>query len=54
VVRVAADGDLFGIEADDFAAAVVDSTPPRVSREFSIGNMRVLDRIRNQIGLGWR
>jgi predicted dehydrogenase len=44
-------GDLYGIEADDFAAAALDGQPPRISREDSIGNMRVLDKMRRQIGL---
>jgi len=50
-VRVPVEGDLFGIEADDFANAVLDGTTPRVSREFTIGNMKVLDEVRKQIGL---
>jgi len=44
-------GDMYGIEADDFAAAVLDGQPPRISREDSIGNMRVLDEMRRQIKL---
>ncbi len=43
--------DLYGLEADDFAAAVFDGVPLRVSRADSIGNMRVLDELRLQIGL---
>lgn len=50
-VRVPVEGDLFGIEADDFANAVLDGSPPRVTRDFTIGNMKVLDEIRKQIGL---
>ena len=52
-VQVPADGDLFGIEADDFAAAAVDGAAPRLTREFTVGNMRVLDEIRRQINLNW-
>lgn len=52
-VSIPVDGDLFGIEADEFAAAVLDGTSPRVSREFTLGNMRVLDEVRRQIGLMW-
>lgn len=52
-VPVPVDGDLFGIEADDFASSVLDGAPPRVSREFSIGNLRVLDWVREKIGLTW-
>jgi predicted dehydrogenase len=44
-------GNLYGIEADDFAAAALDGDAPRISREESIGNMRVLDEMRRQIGL---
>jgi predicted dehydrogenase len=44
-------GHLYGIEADDFAAAALDGDEPRISRGESIGNMRVLDEMRRQIGL---
>jgi predicted dehydrogenase len=44
-------GHLYGIEADDFAAAALDGAPPRISPQESIGNMRVLDEMRRQIGL---
>jgi predicted dehydrogenase len=44
-------GDLYGIEADAFAGVVLDGKPPAVSREDSLGNMRVLDEMRRQIGL---
>jgi len=42
---------LYAMEADDFAAAVLDGAAPTVSRADSLGNMRVLDEIRRQIGL---
>jgi predicted dehydrogenase len=45
------EGDLFGIEADDFAAAILDGRLPRVSRDDSIGNMKVLDAMRLQLGI---
>jgi predicted dehydrogenase len=51
VRKVSAGMELYAMEADDFAASVLDSTPPRVSREDTLGNMRVLDEIRRQIGL---
>ncbi|MCS7033344.1 MAG: Gfo/Idh/MocA family oxidoreductase [Phycisphaerae bacterium] len=51
VVPIPVEGDLFGIEADEFAGAVLDGTPPRISREFTIGNMKVMDEIRRQIAL---
>ena len=44
---------LYGMEADDFAAAVFDSTPPRVTTQDTLGNMRVLDAIRAAVGLSF-
>jgi predicted dehydrogenase len=52
-VAVPVEGELFGIEADAFAAAVFDGVSFPVGREFTLGNMRVLDEIRRQIGLSW-
>ena len=43
--------ELYALEADDFAAAVQDAKPPRVSRELTLRNLRVLDEVRRQIGL---
>jgi hypothetical protein len=51
VRRVDAGGDLYGMEADDFAATILDGRPPRIGREESLGNMQVLDEMRGQIGL---
>jgi predicted dehydrogenase len=48
-----ADRDLYAMEADDFAEAVLDGKPPRISREDTLGNMHVLDQMRAQIGLRW-
>jgi predicted dehydrogenase len=48
-----ADRDLYAMEADDFAEAVLDGKPPRISRDDTLGNMRVLDQMREQIGLNW-
>jgi D-xylose 1-dehydrogenase (NADP+, D-xylono-1,5-lactone-forming) len=45
-VRVTVDGDLYGIEADAFAACVLDGKAPFVSHAETLGNMRVLDQIR--------
>ena len=50
---VDADRPLYALEADDFAATVRDGVPPRVSAEDSIANMRVLDRLRDRIGLSF-
>ena len=51
VRSIDAPGDLYQMEADDFAAAVLDSQRPRITPEDSVGNMRVLDEMRRQIGL---
>lgn len=48
---ISAGMDLYGVEADDFAAAALDGTPPRLTAADSIGNMRILDEMRRQIGL---
>jgi len=51
VRRLPATGPLYAIEADDFAATVLDGQPPRLDRRDTVGNMRVLDEMRRQIGL---
>lgn len=43
--------ELYALEADDFAAAVLDGKPPAVTEADTLGNMAVLDEIRRQIGL---
>ena len=48
---VDAGADVFGVEADDFAASVLDGRPPRVTRQDTMGNMQLLDRLRRQIGV---
>jgi predicted dehydrogenase len=48
---VDAAGDLYGLEADDFAACALDGRPPRVSRQETVGNIQLLERLRKQIGL---
>jgi predicted dehydrogenase len=50
---VNADRPLYLLEADDFAATVFDSARPAVTREDSIGNIKVLDEVRRQIGLAY-
>jgi D-xylose 1-dehydrogenase (NADP+, D-xylono-1,5-lactone-forming) len=50
VINVNVTDELYGLEADDFAAAVMDGKPQAVSAADSIGNMRVLDELRWQIG----
>jgi D-xylose 1-dehydrogenase (NADP+, D-xylono-1,5-lactone-forming) len=48
---VDADSELYAIEADDFATAVLDGKPPALTEADTLGNMAVLDEIRRQIGL---
>ncbi len=40
---------LYAVEADDFAVAVIGQQPPRIDRQDSVGNMRVLDELRRQV-----
>jgi predicted dehydrogenase len=48
---VDADSELYAIEADDFAAAVLDGKPLALTESDTLGNMAVLDEIRRQIGM---
>jgi predicted dehydrogenase len=50
-IEVDAPTELYGMEADDFAAAVLDGSPPRMSKADTLGNQRVLDEMRRQLGL---
>jgi predicted dehydrogenase len=47
--RVDSQVDLFAHEADEFAAAVLDGKPLRVTPEDTLANCRVLDQMRQQI-----
>ena len=47
-----AGADLYAIETDDFADAILNSRPPRITPQDSIGNMRVLDQMRWSLGSG--
>ena len=51
VFRVNAGKDFYALEADDFAATVLDGAPPRLDRQDSVGNMRLLDDLRRQVGV---
>jgi predicted dehydrogenase len=48
---VEAPGELYELEANDFAATVLDGAPPAVSEQQSLANLRVLEDLRRQIGL---
>ena len=50
-IEVIADRPLYALEADDFAATVLDGAAPKISTAASLGNMRALDTIRRQIGV---
>jgi len=45
--------ELYALEADDFGAAVQEGAPPRVGRDDSVGNMRLLDSLRRQVGVAF-
>ena len=48
---ISAPTELYGLEADDFAAGVFDGAPVRVARDDSLGNMRLLDEMRKRVGV---
>jgi D-xylose 1-dehydrogenase (NADP+, D-xylono-1,5-lactone-forming) len=50
---VEAAGELYELEANDFAATVLDGAAPRLTESDSIGNMLVLEQVRKQIGLSF-
>jgi len=50
--EVEAGKPLYAMEADDFAAAVLDDRPLPVSAADSLANMRVLDELRRQVAGG--
>jgi predicted dehydrogenase len=53
VVRtIDAGGHLYGIEADAFAASVLDGAPAPVTRDHTLGNLRVLDALRARVSWG--
>ena len=52
-VEVPGGRHLYAYEADDFAAAALDGKAHAVSAADTIGNMRVLDEMRRQVGLSF-
>jgi predicted dehydrogenase len=48
---VTATGELYALETDDFADAVLNGAPPVLDRQDSVGNMRLLDELRRQVGV---
>lgn len=50
IVEVPGGRNLYAYESDDFAAAALDGAAPAVSAADTIGNMRVLDALRRQVG----
>ena len=50
IVHVNAEKSLYAMEADDFAASVLDGVAPAISRDDTIGNMRVLEQLREGVG----
>jgi predicted dehydrogenase len=52
-IAVEATGDVYGVEADDFAAAVLDGSPVRVTEQDTLGNMLWLERFRREMGLSY-
>jgi predicted dehydrogenase len=51
VVQVPCDQDIFSIEADAFAACVLDGVTPFVTRADTIGNIRAIEAVRVEAGL---
>lgn len=45
--------DLYALQVDDFAAAVNGEREQRVTRDDTLGNMKVLDELRRQVGVQW-
>jgi predicted dehydrogenase len=50
---ISAGKPLYALEADDFAATILDGAPPRISMQDSLGNQRCLDELRRQAGLSF-
>jgi len=46
---ITVEGDLYGLEADAFAASALDGAPAAVTKDDTLGNQRALDEIRRQL-----
>jgi len=51
VITVNAPKPLYALEVDDMAAVIFDGAPPAVPEADSLGNMKVLDQLRREIGV---
>lgn len=51
LVHIDADRPLYALEADDFAAVVMDGARPVIPAEDTLANMRVLDQLRQCVGI---
>lgn len=54
VFHIDAGKPLYALEADDFAAAVLDGAPLTVTKQHSLGNAVVVDELRRQVGVHWK
>ncbi|MFH1924714.1 MAG: Gfo/Idh/MocA family oxidoreductase [Planctomycetota bacterium] len=53
MIRAEASRDVYALEAEAFARSVQDGAEPWISKADTLGNMRVLDELRGQIGLSF-
>jgi predicted dehydrogenase len=47
---ITVEGDLYALEADAFAASIFDNAPLPITPEDTLGNQRVIDELRRQMG----
>lgn len=52
-IQVAETANLYALEADAMAAVIRDQVPPQINKDDSLGNMAVLDALRESAGLGY-
>lgn len=51
--QIAPTGDVYAVEADDFAAAILEHRAVRVTRQETLSTTRWLEKFRRQLGLGY-